>query len=219
MVVLQEHIESHEVHLLEVWVGDSIVDVVLRDEGHQLSEESLLLLLLLRTSCHFLARLLPEREVTRRIDLSSFEGAVAHVVLLRGIVLPWSCYLVANGHARRHYQLALPLHHAEQLEWNLNEVVGQNVDEVGRLRVDVVYQLQEPNRELHQLVPRVSVLEAEAPELQLLPQDFGHLVEDLARFLDAPLLGEVQVLSVVHVHLVQRHRVLLHLGQDAVYRY
>lgn len=29
-------------------------------------------------------------------------------------------------------------------------------------------------------------------------------------------MGEVQVLPVIHVHLVQRHGVLLHLGQDTV---
>lgn len=65
VVVLQKHIQSHQVHLLEVRIRDSIVDVVLRDERHQLSEELLLLLLLLRTSCNFLAGLLPKWEVTR----------------------------------------------------------------------------------------------------------------------------------------------------------
>lgn len=54
MIVLKQHIQPHEVHLLEVGVGNPVVDVMLGDEGHKLAEESFFLFLLYRTPLQFL---------------------------------------------------------------------------------------------------------------------------------------------------------------------
>lgn len=164
--MLEQNIEAHQVHLLEVRIGDPIINMVPRDEGHEFTEEALFLLFLLLTSDQFLVQqILVHRRVVIASDvglnLVSFEIAVAHIVL-RGhdVVGAGAGDLVAYGHASGHNQLTFSFHHAKELEWYLYQIVRQNVNQIRLLRVDIVHQLQKPNGELHQFVARILVLQA-----------------------------------------------------------
>ena len=116
VVVLKQDIQAHQVHLFEVWIRNSIINVMLRDERDQLSEKSLLLLLLLGTPDQFLIWeiLIHSCKVISHgwLDLASFKFAIAHVVLLRHrIVRTRASNHVAYWHACGDNQLTFPFHH------------------------------------------------------------------------------------------------------------
>ena len=83
MIMLEQNIEPHQVHLLEVWVGNSIINMVLRDKRNQFTEESFFLIFILLTSYQFLIDKILVREIVSqtRINLIVVEVAVAHIIL------------------------------------------------------------------------------------------------------------------------------------------
>lgn len=194
LVVLEQRVHADKVVLFQVGVGDAVINEVLCDKGNHLDVEAVL------GVPAWIRVLMPHFLVQE--SLIAFQRILIRLGNVDPRIGIRASRLSAERHARRDNQAGLTLEHAQNLERDSHEVVWQNVDKVRNRRINVVYELQEPQRKLHQHLAGVGILETEPPDAQLRPQNLADLVRDFRGLFDFAGIGEVHEPSMVHVHLV-----------------
>ena len=143
LVMLEENVQPYQVDLFQVWVGDSVIDEMPWNKCYKLWVKDAFLI--------------------RGFAFGDQRLQLIHFVLLDEaallssnseiIILALNIWRGGNWHPWLNHKLALSLDHSEHFKWNLDDMVRQHVHQIRERLINIIDELQEPDRVSNHHVP------------------------------------------------------------------